>query len=186
MCIQLLAILLFLLQHRLFITPIEIVQALKRNDSASIELKAKDSHDEIGLLAKTFLSRTQQLEVAMASLDASNLALEQQLQSQNLFQLELKAIRTTKGFALKFSQNLIYVKDLQCKYILVNDKYCEILGIERRRIIGASDFEVFPSQFAHEYQQNDRRVLHNNEAINFEEAIPRHWGILFISWPNLR
>ncbi|MCS6232487.1 PAS domain-containing protein [Shewanella baltica] len=179
-CIQLLGlILLFLLQHRLFITPIiEIVQALKRNDSASIELKAKDSHDEIGLLAKTFLSRTQQLEVAMASLDASNLALEQQLQSQNLFQLELKRHKEQLRALLKFSQNLIYVKDLHGKYILVNDKYCEILGIERRRIIGASDFEVFPSQFAHEYQQNDRRVLHNNEAINFEEAIPSPLGNL--------
>lgn len=178
--IQLLGlILLFLLQHRLLISPImEMVQALKRNDPASIEIKANQRHDEIGLLAKTFLSRTQQLEVAMASLDASNLALEQQLQSQQLFQQELNCHKEQLRALLKFSPNLIYIKDLNGKYILVNDKYCEVLGIERRRIIGASDFDLFQSQLAQIYQQNDQRVTHSRDAINFEEVIPSHRGEL--------
>lgn len=178
--IQLLGlILLFLLQHRLLISPImEMVQALKRNDPASIEIKANQRQDEIGLLAKTFLSRTQQLEVAMASLDASNLALEQQLQSQQLFQQELNCHKEQLRALLKFSPNLIYIKDLNGKYILVNDKYCEVLGIERRRIIGASDFDLFHSQLAQIYQQNDQRVTHSRDAINFEEVIPSHRGEL--------
>ncbi|MCL1091776.1 PAS domain-containing protein [Shewanella profunda] len=177
-CIQLVGlILLFLLQHRLIITPImKMVEALKRNDPTAIELKAKQRHDEIGLLAKTLLSRTQQLEVAMASLDASNLALEQQLETLQLFQQELNHHKEQLRSLLKFSQNLIYIKDLSGKYILVNDKYCEVLGIERRRIIGASDFELFQSQLAQTYQKNDRRVTHNQDAIHFEELIPTPHG----------
>ncbi|MCL1121327.1 PAS domain-containing protein [Shewanella seohaensis] len=166
-------ILLFLLQHRLIIAPImEMVQALKRNDSASIELKAKERHDEVGLLAKSFLSRTQQLEVAMASLDASNLALEQQLLTQQHFQQELNQRKEQLRSLLDFSSTIIYIKDLNGRYTLVNNKYCEVLGIERRKIIGATDFDLFQNSLAQQYQQNDQRVTHSHDALHFEEAIP--------------
>lgn len=170
-------IILFILQHRLIITPImKMVEALKRDDPTAIEFKAKQRHDEIGLLAKTLLSRTQQLDVAMASLDASNLALEQQLKTQQLFQQELNHHKEQLRSLLKFSKHLIYIKDLSGKYTLVNDKYCEVLGIERRRIIGVSDFELFQSQLAQTFQKNDQRVTQNQDAIHFEESIPTPHG----------
>ncbi|WP_133182468.1 PAS domain-containing protein [Shewanella decolorationis] len=172
-------ILLFLLQHKLIIAPIMgMVQALKRNDSASIELKANERHDEVGLLAKTFLSRTQQLEIAMASLDASNLALEQQLLSQQHFQQELKRHKEQLRSLLDFSSTIIYIKDLNGRYTLVNNKYCEVLGIERRKIIGATDFDLFQNTLAQLYQQNDQRVSHSHDAIHFEEPIPSPRGEL--------
>lgn len=168
---------LFILQHRLIMAPImEMVRALKRNDSASIELKAKERHDEVGLLAKTFLSRTQQLEIAMASLDASNLALEQQLLSQQHVQQELNRHKEQLRSLLDFASTIIYIKDLNGRYTLVNHKYCEVLGIERRKIIGAMDFELFPAPLAQLYQQNDQRVNHRHDALHFEEPIPTPRG----------
>ncbi|MCG9965335.1 MAG: cache domain-containing protein [Shewanella sp.] len=170
-------ILLFIMQHKLIMAPImEMVKALKRNDSASIELNAKERHDEVGLLAKTFLSRTQQLEIAMSSLDASNLALEQQLLSQQHFQQELNRHKEQLRSLLDYSSTIIYIKDLNGRYTLVNNKYCEVLGIERRKIIGVMDFELFQPPLAELYQQNDQRANNSHDALHFEEPIPTPRG----------
>lgn len=170
---------LFLLQHRLFITPImQFVQALKSNDASAIAHQTLKRHDEIGLLAKTFLLRTEQLDTAMTELDASRLTLAQQLQNQQQFQQELSLHREQLKSLLEFSQNIIYIKDLKGKYTLVNDKYCEILGMERQHLIGATDFELFQSQLAQQYQLHDQRVTYNRQAIQFEESIATPRGEL--------
>ncbi|QWL04437.1 hypothetical protein, partial [Shewanella indica] len=73
--------------------------ALRENNPARLELDARDREDELGILAGSFISRTRQLETTMASLDASNLALEQQLEVQYKAQQVLK-IRTEQLNAL--------------------------------------------------------------------------------------
>ncbi|GGE63970.1 PDC sensor domain-containing protein [Shewanella carassii] len=180
--IQLLALLLlFLVQHRLFIKPISrMVAALRENNPARLELDARDREDELGMLAGSFISRTRQLETAMASLDASNLALEQQLEVQHNAQ-QILQLRTKQLNALmNYSQNIIYIKDLNGKYLLVNDKYCEITAHERTQLIGADDNQIFPLGLAQIYQANDQRVINNQSPFCSEEPIATPMGdILF-------
>ncbi|MCE9786802.1 PAS domain-containing protein [Shewanella chilikensis] len=176
--IQLLALLLlFLVQHRLFIKPISrMAEALRENNPARLELDARDRKDELGILAGSFISRTRQLETTMASLDASNLALEQQLEVQYKAQQVLK-IRTEQLNALmNHSQNIIYIKDLAGKYTLVNDKYCEITAHERDQFIGANDNQLFPLGLAQIYQANDKRVTNNQSPFCSEEPIATPMG----------
>ncbi|MCE9687468.1 PAS domain-containing protein [Shewanella sp. AS16] len=177
---QLLAlVLLFLLQQRLFVTPMSrMAGALQQNNPALLELDASSRQDEVGMLARAFIARTRQLEVTMSSLDANNLALEQQLQSQKEAQQELKQYKDQLNALLKSSNNLIYIKDLNGRYILANDKFCETLGIEKRHILGATDNDLFPLALAQIYRKNDNRVLESNDAISFEEAFPSPHGDL--------
>ncbi|MCH1931844.1 PAS domain-containing protein [Shewanella sp. A25] len=171
--------LLFILQHKLVIKPItDMVKALKHNDPEKLEQQAKDRSDEVGLLAKSLLTRTEQLEVAMASLDASNLALEQQLQNQQRIQQQLKGHKEQLNSLLEFSPNIVYIKDSESKYTLVNDKYCALLATERKKILGVTDFELFPSQIAEQYRLNDQRVNHSSEAIIYEESFASPQGEL--------
>ncbi|MFV7759674.1 ATP-binding protein [Shewanella algae] len=176
--IQLLALLLlFLVQHRLFIKPISrMVAALRENNPARLELDARDREDELGMLAGSFISRTRQLETAMASLNASNLALEQQLEVQHNAQQILKTRTEQLNALMNHSQNIIYIKDLTGQYTLVNDKYCEITAHERAQFIGADDNQVFPLGLAQIYQANDQRVISNQSPFCSEEPIATPLG----------
>ncbi|MCE9678631.1 PAS domain-containing protein [Shewanella sp. AS1] len=175
---QLIALMiLFVCQHKLFIRPIfQIVSALQSGNIGRLELDAHKRQDEVGQLAKAFIARSNQLEIAYASLDASNLALEQQLAMQQSAQEELESQRELINSLLNASQNLICIKDTDGKYTLVNDKFCELLGIERTRIVGSHDRDIYPPHVARLIHNNDKLVMASDQALNFEQPMPTVQG----------
>ena len=54
---------------------------------------------------------------------------------------------------------VIYVKDMEGRYRLVNRTFEALFGIERDRATGSSDDELFPREVAASMRANDRRVL---------------------------
>ncbi|WP_144202974.1 PAS domain-containing protein [Shewanella sp. KCT] len=175
---QLIALLiLFIFQHKLFIRPIfQIVSALQSGNLGRLELDANKRHDEVGQLAKAFIARSNQLEIAYASLDASNLALEQQLAMQQLAQQELENKKELINSLLNASQNLICIKDTHGCYSLVNDKFCEVMGIERARVIGMRDSDLYPAHIAEIINHHDRIILGSDQAQSFEQPMPTVHG----------
>lgn len=170
-------LLLFSIQHRLFIAPIShMVKALKYKTLSKLQLEASNRRDEIGVLAKAFIYRNEQLEIAMASVDASNLALEQQLEVQQSAQIELKLNKDKLNTLLNSSQCLIYLKDIEGRYTLVNDKFCETIGIERHRLIGSCNRELFSSEFTQILTDNEQRLLESGQALYLEEVLPTPHG----------
>lgn len=177
---QLIALgLMFAIQQRLFIRPLaRMVSALKSDDAAYLELEAAGRKDEVGVLASAFVARTRQLEIAMASLDASNLALEQQLEVQREAQQDLLTHREHLLALLKSSPNLIYIKDISGRYLLVNDKFCETIGLDRNRILGTTDHQIFSSDLAQSYADSDKRVVQQDSPLQYEEVLPTRLGEL--------
>lgn len=170
-------IVLFMFQHKLFVKPISsMVLSLQRGNIAKLELYANQRHDEIGKLAKAFISRSQQLEIAYASLDAGNLALEHQLEMQRHSQKQLKANKDQLNDLLNSSQNLICIKNTQGIYTLVNDKFCEVVGLERRHVIGSKDSDIFPTHIASIIADQDNIVISNESPQSFEQPIPTNQG----------
>jgi PAS domain S-box-containing protein len=74
------------------------------------------------------------------------------------------------------SASLIYVKDTQGRYTLINQPMEEILGMEAHRIIGKLDSEIFPSEYAEAIRQNDKDVLKNGKPLQIEEFLPSAGG----------
>ena len=175
---QLLAlIILFVFQHKLFIRPIfKIVSALQSGNLGRLELDSNKRHDELGQLSKAFIARSNQLEIAYASLDASNLALEQQLAMQRMAQTELETKKELINALLNASQNVICIKDTKGKYTLVNDKFCEILGIERNKILGAKDVDIYPDDIAKIITGHDAIIKTTDNAQSFEQPMPTIYG----------
>ncbi|WP_082035649.1 PAS domain-containing protein [Shewanella sp. cp20] len=175
---QLVALLiLFIFQHKLFIRPIfQIVSALQSGNLGRLELEANRRQDEVGQLAKAFIARSNQLEIAYASLDASNLALEQQLAMQQLAQQELETKKELINSLLNASQNLICIKDPHGCYSLVNDKFCEVMGIERTRVIGMRDSDLYPTHIAEIINHHDHIILDSDQAQSFEQPMPTVQG----------
>ncbi|GIU45725.1 PAS domain-containing protein [Shewanella colwelliana] len=168
---------LFIFQHKLFIRPIfQIVSALQSGNLGRLELDANRRNDEVGQLAKAFIARSNQLEIAYASLDAGNLALEQQLAMQIHAQQELEAKKELINSLLNASQNLICIKDINGHYTLINDKFCEVLGIERQQILNRLDSDIYPKHIAAIIAAHDQLIIESDKAQSFEQPIPTVQG----------
>ncbi len=70
------------------------------------------------------------------------------------------------------STAVIYAKDPDGRYLLVNRQYEELFGIKREKIIGKTDYDIFPIGSADAFREGDRRVLTTGMAIPSEEIVP--------------
>ena len=69
---------------------------------------------------------------------------------------------------------LIYMKNLNLTYDMMNRKLREIVGVAEGKVAGLTDHDVFPKGVAEGIQANDRSVLEKGKAMGCEEVIP--WG----------
>ncbi len=70
------------------------------------------------------------------------------------------------------SEAVIYGKDLNGRYILVNRQFETIFGMSRERIIGSNDAEIFPPPQAEVFERNDQLVIQAGKGMQFEEEAP--------------
>lgn len=75
------------------------------------------------------------------------------------------------------STALIYVKDLQGRYLMVNAWCGILLGIDREYIKGKTDHEIFPKELADTYRANDLKVLEANSPLDWEETVLQSDGL---------
>jgi PAS domain S-box-containing protein len=88
------------------------------------------------------------------------------------------SIRTSEISAiLKYSPSVIYMKDSQGKYLLVNARFEELFGVQNKKARGKTDQDLLPPQVAEQFRGNDEKVLKQRTALNVEEQIPQKDGI---------
>ena len=78
---------------------------------------------------------------------------------------------------LDHSPNLIFMKDLQGRYLEVNTQFERTFHFTRQDIIGTTDHDVFPPEYAAAYRANDLEVLKAGRSIQFEEVAPHDDGL---------
>lgn len=69
------------------------------------------------------------------------------------------------------AESVIYVKDSNGVMQLVNDSYLKLFGLKREKVIGKTSEEIFGDAINIEIEQNDRQVMENSRAMEFEEKI---------------
>jgi PAS domain S-box-containing protein len=65
---------------------------------------------------------------------------------------------------------VIYLKDTQGKYILINCQYQNLFHISKEEIVGKTDYDIFPKEMADAFQANDRMVLKAQVPLEMEEV----------------
>ena len=64
---------------------------------------------------------------------------------------------------------VVYAKDLEGRYLLVNRRFEEIFSTTAAEIISKTDYALFPRDIAELYRRNDFKVLSATAAIEWEE-----------------
>ena len=69
---------------------------------------------------------------------------------------------------IEATPDAIFVKDLEGRYVLVNDAAARFLGKSPDDIIGKRDLELYPEETARRFIEDDRRVLATGQPQAFE------------------
>ena len=107
--------------------------------------------------------RTRDLEAALADLQNS----EQQLRDNRSFLADL----------IEYGGALIYVKDREGRYELINRKWEEVTKLSREAALGRTDEELFPGATGVQFRANDLEVITSGQVVEREEVLADKQGI---------
>jgi two-component system CheB/CheR fusion protein len=62
----------------------------------------------------------------------------------------------------------IFVKDLDGRYVIVNQAAAKFVGRTPAELVGKNDFEIYPEETARQFVADDRKVLEQGQAMSFE------------------
>ncbi|QIG81032.1 PAS domain-containing protein [Stakelama tenebrarum] len=74
---------------------------------------------------------------------------------------------------------VIYLKDREGRYQLVNQGLCDVTGVPREQLLGRTDAEVFPTEYADTWRETDLRAMHSEHGIREEEVAAHGGGIQY-------
>jgi PAS domain S-box-containing protein len=87
-----------------------------------------------------------------------------------------KALRESEAFYHSLVECLpqnIFRKDLEGRVTFGNKRYCAMLGRPLEKLIGRTDFDLFPYELAAKYRADDRRVQESGVPLELvEEHVP--------------
>ena len=72
---------------------------------------------------------------------------------------------------------VIYAKYADGRYLLINRRFEQLFHITMDQIVGHTDHEIFPKDFADAFRANDVTVLERNTPVEFEEYAPHSDGL---------
>ncbi len=75
------------------------------------------------------------------------------------------------------SSAVIYLKDLDGRYLLINRTYERIFNLDRHAVRGKTDMDIFPPEIAKAFIENDQIALQSGLACEKEEMAPREDGL---------
>ncbi len=148
----------YVLKDRMGRLPSAVERALAESAERAERKRADDEVRRLNAeLEERVIERTRALEAANQTLAARERELRE---SQARFQ-----------GVLDNSPEMIYVKDLAGRYLLINRQFARLFTMDPSAIIGKTDFELFAPRLAEMYRANDARVLATGEAVTVEEPV---------------
>jgi PAS domain S-box-containing protein len=75
------------------------------------------------------------------------------------------------------SEAVIYVKDLQGQYLMVNSRFLDVFHLDAGEVLGRTDRSLLPSEAADAVMAVDQRVIIAGRTLKEEELIPQDDGI---------
>jgi PAS domain S-box-containing protein len=75
------------------------------------------------------------------------------------------------------SQAVIYVKDLEGRYLLVNRRWSELFHLSQEATLGRTDHDFFSKESADAFRAMDQEVMLANRALTREETAPHDDGM---------
>ncbi|MBF0162129.1 MAG: PAS domain S-box protein [Magnetococcales bacterium] len=90
---------------------------------------------------------------------------------------ELQASEERLRSVLDNTLAVVFIKDLQGRYLFINRRYEALFHVSKSDIVGKSDYDIFPPAAAAAFQANDRLALASATPIQTDEVVPHDDGL---------
>jgi PAS domain S-box-containing protein len=152
-------------------------------DAAAMAAHLGKISGDLTLLLFLFQAASRNLDErirAEAALSELNAALDRRVAERTeQLELEAEARRRNQQLLEAVAENspaVIYVKDLEGRYLMVNRRYADIFHVDREKMIGRRDHDIFPPEIADAFRAMDVRVAAAGRAFTEEEVAPHDDG----------
>jgi len=75
------------------------------------------------------------------------------------------------------SPSIIYAKDMQGRYIFINQEWEKLYKLSNESVIGKTDLELFSEELAEKKSFNDKAILKTGYALKLEETVSHDDGV---------
>jgi len=133
------------------------------NEEVAVECMKAGADDYI---LKNNLARLGQ--AILAVLEKKEMRIQREL-TENL----LKEKEYLINAFLNTAKDIMFVKDDQLRYVIINDQTAIYFGMEKEKILGKTDFELVNREYAEVCLRSDRKTLEEN-VINTTEEISKN------------
>ncbi|BBO90207.1 PAS domain S-box protein [Desulfosarcina ovata] len=158
-----------------FCSDISYQYVKKSGESIDVSMSAIAERDDEGRIQR---SLAVSIDVTQRNRAEEDLRLAKEALSQYSRELERQvSIRSGEISAiLKYSPNVVYIKDTQGRYLLVNSRYEELFEVCKEDVRGKTDWDILPPAVARQFRDNDKQVLAADRSLNMEEQIDQKDG----------
>ena len=75
------------------------------------------------------------------------------------------------------SQAIVFMKDLEGRFRLVNQRFAQVFDVSQEEIVGKTDFDIFPPAHAKNVRNNDAEIIESGRPLEFEEPAVHADGV---------
>ena len=125
-------------------------------------------------------AREVMFDVRVRPVDSGALVHLRDITSERRSQEELRKAHELLRSVVEGSTDAVFTKDLQGRYLLINEAGARAIGLPAAEVVGKTDAELFPTQSAQTTSSRDRQVLVTGQTVTYEDAEqtptgPRIW-----------
>lgn len=97
------------------------------------------------------------------------LGIARDVTSRKKYEEDLQRISTTLQALIQATPDIVYLKDLERRNLIVNAAFEKLTGLKVDDIVGKKDEEIFPRDLAEQCRKSDEIVLRKGVAVRVEE-----------------
>ena len=117
-------------------------------------------------------STAQRARIRAKDLKILNKALNEEIRDRKQTELKLKESYNLLHSVLESTPDMVYVKDLEGRYVIINSAFAKFLNLSNDKIINKKASDLFPQETAQSIRNNDLRISQEGRAETVEELIP--------------
>jgi len=136
-------------------------------------------HHQIAILTKTGDQRWIQISAGTIEYEGApaGIATAFDITEQIAAQAALRASERQLAAVIDNTGVVIYVKDLEGRYLLVNHQFESVMGLPSSALLGKTDHDLFPRELADRMRANDRDVIAAAQVVRCEERAEQNDGV---------
>jgi len=108
-----------------------------------------------------------------SELASTNESLRHELAERKKMEEELNSNKNRLDALINSSTDLVYLKDQQFRYLIVNRAMQTLLGLKMDQILEKTDFEIFPNDIAENIRATDIETIRGDKPVTKEQHLDK-------------